>query len=112
MLNDMENPSANKKSPINEIDRIMHAPARLLIMTQLAVIDSADFTFIMNQTKLTRGNLSTHLGKLENAGYISITKEFVDKIPRTLIRITNKGKNAVQGYIENMRQVIDGFPNT
>jgi len=107
----MGDPSDNFNNPINEIDRIMHAPARLLIMTQLAVIDCADFTFIMTQTELTRGNLSTHLGKLENAGYISITKEFVEKIPRTLIRITDEGKDAVQDYIANMRQVIDGFPN-
>jgi DNA-binding transcriptional ArsR family regulator len=93
--------------PIAEIDRTIHAPARLQILALLTVIESADFTFLMRQTGLTRGNLSSHLSKLEEAGYILIKKEFVDRIPRTLIRLTDEGRAAIQAYRETMRQVVE-----
>ena len=56
---------------------------------------------------LTRGNLSYHMSKLEEAGYIAVTKEFVEKIPHTLIRLTDEGKEAIQSYRQNMRHVLD-----
>ncbi|MCP4425604.1 MAG: ArsR family transcriptional regulator [Chloroflexi bacterium] len=92
---------------IADIDRIIHSPARLMILALLAVIDSADFTFLMTQTGLTRGNLSTHLSKLAEAEYVAIQKEFVENIPRTLIRLTEDGRTAIRLYRENMRQVVD-----
>jgi DNA-binding MarR family transcriptional regulator len=100
-------PAEEDFQPIADIDRTIHAPARLQILALLMVIESADFTFLMRQTGLTRGNLSSHLGKLEEAGYIRITKEFVDKIPRTLIRLTDEGREAIQDYRETMRQVVE-----
>jgi DNA-binding MarR family transcriptional regulator len=75
---------------IKNIDRTIHEPARFFIMAHLAVVDSMDFLFLMNQTQLTQGNLSAHLSKLESADYIRIKKEFVNKKPRTLLRITEK----------------------
>lgn len=93
--------------PIADIDRTIHAPARLMILAFLSVVDSADFTFLLTQTGLTRGNLSSHLQKLEEAGYISVQKEFVDRIPRTLIRLTDTGREAIQSYRETMRQVVE-----
>ena len=93
--------------PIADINRTIHAPARLMILAFLSVVESADFTFLLNQTGLTRGNLSSHLSKLEQAGYIYIEKEFVERIPRTLIRLTPDGREAIQTYRENMRQVVD-----
>jgi DNA-binding MarR family transcriptional regulator len=93
--------------PIADINRTIHAPARLMILAFLSVVESADFTFLLNQTGLTRGNLSSHLSKLEQAGYISVNKEFVERIPRTLIRLTLDGHEAIQTYRENMRQVVD-----
>ncbi|MCB9421131.1 MAG: transcriptional regulator [Ardenticatenaceae bacterium] len=92
---------------IADIDRSIHAPARLMILALLAVIDSADFTFLLTQTGLTRGNLSTHLGKLAEVGYIEIQKEFVENIPRTLIRLTDEGRAAIVAYRENMQQVVE-----
>jgi DNA-binding MarR family transcriptional regulator len=92
-----------------QIDRIVHEPARLLILAYLSVVESADFLFLMNQTNLTRGNLSSHLSKLESAGYVEIKKEFVDKIPRTLLRLTEQGKNAFNEYRRNMKQVLDSL---
>lgn len=95
--------------PIADIDRTIHAPARLMILAVLHVVESADFTFLMHQTGLTRGNLSTHLNRLEEEGYIRVKKEFVQRVPRTLIRLTDKGRTAIQAYRENMRQVIDNL---
>ena len=97
----------DRLQPITDIDRTIHAPARLMILAFLSVVESADFTFLMNQTGLTRGNLSSHLSKLEEAGYISIQKEFVERIPRTLIRLTGDGREAIGRYRENMRQVVE-----
>jgi DNA-binding MarR family transcriptional regulator len=93
--------------PIENLDKAIHAPSRLMILAYLAAVESADFTFLLKRTGLTRGNLSTHLSRLEEAGYVNITKEFVDRIPRTLYRLTAAGKNAIQEYRENMRHVID-----
>jgi DNA-binding MarR family transcriptional regulator len=93
--------------PISDIDPLIHAPTRLKIMAYLSIVESADFTFLMRQTGLTRGNLSVNLRKLEEAGYVNITKEFVDRIPRTLIRLTNDGRQAIQTYRENMQTVLN-----
>ena len=93
--------------PITAIDRTIHAPARLMILAYLSIVEGADFTFLLRQTELTLGNLSSHLGKLEEAGYIAIEKEFVDRIPRTLIHLTDEGRAAIQIYREGMRKVID-----
>ena len=95
--------------PLAEIDRVIHEPARLLLVATLFVVESADFLFLMNQTKLTRGNLSSHLSKLEAAGYVEIKKEFVEKIPRTLLRLTEEGRNAFMEYRHKMQQVLDSF---
>jgi DNA-binding MarR family transcriptional regulator len=95
--------------PLSEIDRVIHEPARLLILAYLSVVESADFLFLMNQTGLTRGNLSSHLSKLEAAGYVEIKKEFVEKIPRTLLRLTEEGRKAFLEYRRNMKLVLDSF---
>jgi DNA-binding MarR family transcriptional regulator len=92
--------------PIADIDRLVHEPARLMILAVLSVVESADFVFLMRQTGLTRGNLSSHMSKLESAGYIEIKKEFVDKIPRTLLRLTDTGQTAFQRYRESMIRVL------
>jgi DNA-binding transcriptional ArsR family regulator len=92
-----------------EIDKLIHEPARLMILATLHAVESADFLFIERQTGLTRGNLSSHMGKLEAAGYIEIKKEFVDKIPRTLLSITDDGRTALLNYTNGMKQVLDGF---
>ena len=102
-----KNKTSNEKlQSVVEIDRVIHEPARLLILAHLLVVESADFLFLMNQTQLTKGNLSSHLSKLESAGYVSIKKEFVEKIPRTLLKITKKGKAALNQYQKDMKQVL------
>ena len=97
--------------PIADIDRLIHEPARLMILAVLYVVKSADFIFLLNQTGLTRGNLSSHMTKLEAAGYIEIEKEFVDRIPRTLLRLTPEGREAFRAYRQKMIQVLDDLPD-
>ena len=93
--------------PIANIDRIIHEPARLMILALLYVVESGDFTFLMRQTGLTWGNLSSHMSKLEAAGYIEVEKEFVGRKPRTMLRLTDEGRAAFQEYVQSMRQVFD-----
>lgn len=93
--------------PIENLDPAIHSPARLMILVYLAAVVSADFTFLLNQTGLTRGNLSTHISRLEDAGYVEVSKEFVDRMPRTLYTLTRSGRKAIDVYRENMRQIID-----
>jgi DNA-binding MarR family transcriptional regulator len=100
-------PNMDNLQLIEDIDRMIHAPARLKIMACLAIVESADFTFLMRQTGLTRGNLSPNLRKLEEADYVSIQKKFVDRVPRTLIRLTDKGRAALQTYRESMQSVLN-----
>jgi len=100
--------AANKDlKPLSEIDKVIHEPARLMILATLHVVDSADFLFVERQTGLTRGNLSSHMSKLEDCGYIEITKEFVDKIPRTLLRITEDGRSELLNYTDQMKKVLN-----
>ena len=90
-----------------EIDKTVHEPARLLILSILYVIDSVDFVFLNKQTGLTRGNLSTHMKKLEEAGYVLVEKEFVEKKPVTLYSITDEGGEALRTYRDLMQALLN-----
>ena len=92
-----------------ELDRLIHEPARLMILATLAVVESADFLFVMRQTGLTFGNLSSHMSKLEEAGYIEVEKRFVGKKPNTLLRLTTSGRQAFDDYRRQMEQVLGGL---
>lgn len=89
-----------------ELDRVIHEPARLLVVTVLASVEEADFTYLVQLTGLTKGNLSTHLTKLEEAGYVEIEKGFRGKIPLTLARLTRDGLNAFLGYRKEMTELL------
>lgn len=93
--------------PIENLDPTIHGPARLMILALLAVVDCVDFTFLLNQTGLTRGNLASHIGRLEAAGYVAVQKTFVDRIPNTTYKLTKEGRLAIDKYRQNMQQVID-----
>ena len=96
--------------PITEVDRVIHEPARYLIMAYLYVVESADFLFLLRQTGLTKGNLSSHLGKLEKAGYVGIKKKFAGKIPQTLLRLTKDGRAAFDDYRRSMKKALADLP--
>ena len=97
--------------PLADLDRIIHAPARLMVLTYLYVVESADYLFLMRLTGLTWGNLSSHLSKLEEAGYVEIVKEFRGKKPHTMIRLTEQGRAAFREYKHSMQQVLDDLPD-
>lgn len=79
-------------------------------MAQLYVIQSADFTFLLNQTGMTPGNLSAHLSKLEDAGYVEITKEFIERKPHTALALTKKGRTAFKEYRQKVKKFVEKIP--
>lgn len=97
--------------PLAGIDRVIHAPARLMVMTYLYVVENADFVFLLQLTGLTWGNLSSHLGKLEEEGYVEIEKTFVKKKSNTMIRLTDRGRTAFQDYKKGLQQVLEDLPD-
>jgi DNA-binding transcriptional ArsR family regulator len=94
---------------LGEVDRLIHEPARLMILSILFVVESADFLYLQNETGLSKGNLSSHLSKLEQAEYISIEKTYRGKIPLTLCRITTAGIDAFTTYRRRWKSVIDAW---
>lgn len=90
----------------NQVDKVIHEPARLLLTTHLFAVVEADFVYLRRATGLTAGNLSTHLSKLEGAGYIKITKAFEGKRPKTTVQLTPKGRKAFEDYRKNILQVL------
>jgi DNA-binding transcriptional ArsR family regulator len=91
------------------VDRLIHEPARLLIVATLSALEEADFLFLLNATKLTKGNLSSHLSRLEEAGYVAIDKTYAGKIPRTICRLTDAGHEALEQYRQQMKAIVDGL---
>ena len=94
----------------SDIDRLVHEPARFQVMALLYVIESADFTFLMGQLGLTWGNLSAHITKLEEGGYVTVEKGFKGKRPQTMLSLTKQGRKAFQAYRQTMRQMLDDIP--
>lgn len=97
-------------TPFSEIDRLVHEPARFQVMALLYVVESADFTFIMQQLGLTWGNLSAHISKLEEGGYVAVEKGFKGKRPQTMLSLTKEGRKAFQNYRQMMKQMLDEIP--
>ena len=98
-------------APLASLDRLIHEPARLMIMAYLYVVEAADFLFLVRQTGLTLGNLSSHMSKLEAVGYIEVEKKFVGKKPHTMLRLTPEGRSAFETYRNSMEQVLGDLPN-
>ena len=89
-----------------DIDRLVHEPARLVILTILNVVEKADFLYLLRETGLTRGNLSSHLSKLEEAGYIQIEKTYKGKVPQTLVSMTEQGRTAFLAYRTKLNDLV------
>ncbi|MFZ5980472.1 MAG: winged helix-turn-helix domain-containing protein [Candidatus Zixiibacteriota bacterium] len=89
-----------------EIDRLIHEPARYNIMALLFVVGRAEFLFVQNQTRLTPGNLSAHVSKLEAAQYLLVQKEFVGKKPKTFLKLTRCGRGAFENYHHTMKKMF------
>jgi DNA-binding MarR family transcriptional regulator len=106
-----EPPRDPQLHPLVDIDRVIHASPRLMVLTYLYVVESADYVFLMRMTGMTWGNLSTHLSKLEEAGYIAMEKQFRGKKPHTIIHLTKEGRAAFRAYKKSMQQVLDDLPD-
>lgn len=91
---------------LTDVDRLIHEPARLSVMTILAAVKSADFLYLQRETGLTKGNLSAHLSKLEEAGYIRIEKSFQGKRTHTDCQLTKEGRQAFNRYVNQMRGAL------
>ncbi len=94
-------------SNLTDFDRVLHSPARLTIVALLSAVEEADFTYLLNESGLTKGNLSSHLTKLEETGYIEIEKTYQGKVPLTLCRLTKDGRTAFQEYRKQLKKFID-----
>jgi len=91
------------------LDRVIHEPARLAIMTVLYAADEADFLYLQRECGLTQGNLSSHLARLEETGYVKIEKTFKGKYPLTICRLTRSGRAALESYARKMRSAAALF---
>ena len=87
------------------LDRRVHDPARLAILTALSACERADFLFLLGVTGLTKGNLSSHLSKLEAAGLVEIEKKFVGKKTQTLVRLSGPGRQSIESYWKEMEEI-------
>lgn len=89
------------------VDRVIHEPARLVLLSILYAVESADFVYLVNETGLTKGNLSSHLLRLEQAGYIILNKTYRGKIPLTICQITAEGTSVFETYLKAVGQFLE-----
>jgi DNA-binding MarR family transcriptional regulator len=90
---------------LSTLDRLIHEPARLVILTALSACRSADFVYLQSLTRSTSGNLSQHLTKLQAGGLIDIEKTIVRKMPRTVVRLSSEGRRAIDQYWQRLKQM-------
>jgi len=89
-----------------QLDDIIHSRIRLAIISVLISVEEAEFNFLKEKVNTTDGNLSVHIRKLEEAGYVSVKKEFIDRKPRTIYALSSKGKTAFEAYVERLEKMI------
>ena len=103
-------PGGGDLRALADVNRVIHEPARLVIVTILYTVESADFLYLVRETGLTKGNLGSHLAKLEEAGYVKIEKTYRGKVPQTLCSLTEDGRAAFREYREHVRRAIGTLP--
>ncbi|MGI8771850.1 MAG: winged helix-turn-helix domain-containing protein [Acidobacteriaceae bacterium] len=89
-----------------DLDPVIHGKLRLALLSLLAGVDEAEFTWLREKTGSTDGNLGSHLLKLEEAGYVGVEKKFVARKPVTLYRMTQRGREALSGYVQALKQLL------
>ncbi|MGD0859121.1 MAG: transcriptional regulator [Terracidiphilus sp.] len=90
----------------NELDRVIHEPGRLMIVALLFAVDRCDFLYLQHETEMNKGTLSSHLSRLEEAGYVEVVKTYRGKVPQTLLRLTEDGREAFQKYRKKLRKAL------
>ena len=99
----MTDPGTGRIHQLLDLDRVVHEPARLAILTVLSADNEVEFKFLEEAIGLTPGNLSSHVAKLEAAGYLAVKKSFRDRLPVTAYRITDAGRRALDGHWKKLR---------
>ena len=97
---------------IVELDRVIHEPARLMLVALLSELQEADFLYLLRETGMSKGNLSSHLSRLETAGYVEVTKTYRGKIQMTLCRLTEMGRTAFDLYQKELKASLDAITDT
>ena len=89
-----------------DIDRVIHEPGRLILVALLYSVKEADFLYLLHETEMSKGNLSSHLSKLDEAGYVKITKTYRGKIPLTVCALTDAGRSAFEKYRKALKATL------
>jgi DNA-binding MarR family transcriptional regulator len=91
---------------ISELDRVIHEPGRLMIVALLSAVERTDFLYLQHETGMNKGTLSSHLSRLEEAGYIEVSKTYRGKVPQTLLRLTTAGRKAFEQYRRKLKEAL------
>ncbi|MGZ2370470.1 winged helix-turn-helix domain-containing protein [Ancylomarina sp. YFZ004] len=91
----------------NDLDPLLHSQLRLTIISMLVASEKVDFTHIKEETKAAAGNISIQIKKLQEAGYISVEKTFMNNYPKTMLTITAKGVKAFESYVNNLKKYLN-----
>lgn len=97
---------------IPELDVLIHEPARLRVLALLALVDGADFMYLLRQTGMSRGNLSVQMSRLESAGIVEVSRQLEGNRPRTTYALSGKGLQALKAYKHDMQRLLAGFPGS
>jgi DNA-binding MarR family transcriptional regulator len=89
---------------IADLDRVIHEPGRLMITALLFAVEQADFLYLLHETSMNKGTLSSHVSRMEDAGYVKVTKTYRGKIPQTLLRLTGIGRKAFEQYRREIKE--------
>lgn len=89
-----------------ELDRVIHEPGRLMIAALLYAVDRADFLYLLHETGMNKGTLSSHLSRLEDEGYVAVTKTYRGKVPQTLLGLTGAGRKAFEQYRRKLKDAL------
>jgi DNA-binding MarR family transcriptional regulator len=91
---------------IAELDRVIHEPGRLMLVALLSAVESADFLYLQHETDMNKGTLSSHLSRLEESGYVEVSKTYRGKVPQTLLRLTTTGRKAFEQYRRKLKEAL------
>ena len=91
---------------IADLDRVIHEPGRLMIVALLSAVEQADFLYLLHETSMNKGTLSSHIARLEEAGYVAVTKTYRGKVPQTLLCLTGAGRKAFEQYRRKLKQAL------
>ena len=91
---------------IADLDRVIHEPGRLMIVALLFAVDRADFLYLQHETAMNKGTLSSHLSRLEEAGYVAVSKTYRGKVPQTLLCLTGAGRKAFEQYRRKLKEAL------